>query len=192
MLATIDVDALVAEHRATQEMASQAVASQATASQATASQVAASQVSASQEAMSQEIVSLSQERAGATSSSEAAHRLLPDDEDDDFANFNLEAAISGSGHAVFHDEFQAICSTDLAPGELMTIVAAAGSGKSTVLKEYAKRRPHLRILYLTFGKDVKKEKAKEYSVPGLEHVKVQPTPQVHTVAGIHMSSSMST
>ena len=39
-------------------------------------------------------------------------------------------------------EWQTILDTNLQPGELLAIVAAAGAGKSTVLKDYARRRHH--------------------------------------------------
>lgn len=69
-------------------------------------------------------------------------------------------------------EWTAITSTNLEPGQLMKIEAAAGAGKSTVLREYAAYRPHLKTLYLTFGKDVQLEKEREFDKAGLRHVKV--------------------
>ena len=55
-------------------------------------------------------------------------------------------------------------------------------GKSTVLREYARRRPHFKILYLTYGKDVSVDKQVEYNVEGLRHVEVRTT---HSFAWQH-------
>ena len=79
-------------------------------------------------------------------------------------------------------EWDAIMETELQRGELMTIVAAAGAGKSTVLREYARQRPQLRCLYITYNKDVKQEKQAEFAAHKLGHVTVRTT---HSVAYDH-------
>ena len=65
---------------------------------------------------------------------------------------------AGSGSVVVGEELKAVLSTDLGHGELMTIEAVAGAGKSTALREYARRRPLLRFLYVCLNVDVKDEK----------------------------------
>ena len=113
-----------------------------------------------------------------------------DDFDDDaWANFDLSGAIdqhqrcSGSqavgtgsasmGNICRDQEWIDITSTELWCGELMKVVASAGAGKSTVLREYAAMRPHLRCLYLTFNKEVREEKQAEFGSAGLWHVTVK-------------------
>lgn len=153
LLASLDVETIIADHRASQE-------------------------AASQEAASQDVASSTAHGAGPSQAGVASLNggsLLPDDEDEVFMSVDVDAAIEAKGAVVRHPEFEAICCTNLLPGELMTIVAAAGSGKSTVLREYARQRPHLRILYLSYGRDVTAEKRLEFSAPGLNHVKVMTT-----------------
>ena len=70
-------------------------------------------------------------------------------------------------------EWLDITRTELRCGELMKVVASAGAGKSTVLREYAALRPHLRCLYLTFNTAVREEKQAEFSGAGLWHVTVK-------------------
>ena len=70
-------------------------------------------------------------------------------------------------------EWLDITRTELRCGELMKVVASAGAGKSTVLREYAALRPHLRCLYLTFNTAVREEKQAEFSRAGLWHVTVK-------------------
>ena len=92
VFAALDVDVIVAEYRASQEASSQAMGSQ----EASCSQ----QGDASQEAPAASQLS-----------------LLLDNEDDALADFDLDAAIAASGAVVRHPEFEAICQTDLAPGQ---------------------------------------------------------------------------
>ena len=40
---------------------------------------------------------------------------------------------------------------DVKPGGVLTVLAFAGTGKTTCLRAYAQARPHLKILYLTVG-----------------------------------------
>lgn len=72
-------------------------------------------------------------------------------------------------------EQRAVVERDLEPGELLAVVAAAGAGKSTVLLEYARRRPNLTCLYLTFAKDDMTEKQRSCHEQGLNHVHVKTT-----------------
>lgn len=46
-------------------------------------------------------------------------------------------------------EQRSIALADVRPGEVLTVLAFAGTGKTTCLRAYAQARPHLRILYLT-------------------------------------------
>lgn len=86
------------------------------------------------------------------------------------------AADAASGGGLVRDEeWQAIINTELRKGELLGIVAAAGSGKSTVLQDYAAHRRNLRFLYLTFNKDVQREKQDEFRRARLIHVDVVTT-----------------
>ena len=81
----------------------------------------------------------------------------------------------GMGNDGIHrdQEWLDITRTELRCGELMKVVASAGAGKSTVLREYAALRPHLRCLYLTFNKEVRGEKQAEFIGAGLRHVTVK-------------------
>lgn len=46
-------------------------------------------------------------------------------------------------------EQRSIVLADVNPGEVLTVLAFAGTGKTTCLRAYAQARPHLRVLYLT-------------------------------------------
>ena len=72
-------------------------------------------------------------------------------------------------------EQRAVVQRDLQPGELLAVVAAAGAGKSTVLLEYARARPHLKTLYLTFAKPDEEEKKSRMKELRLGHVEVRTT-----------------
>ena len=74
--------------------------------------------------------------------------------------------------AVFTEELEAVISTDVAAGDTLKVEAMAGSGKSTMLRIYAERRPELRILYLTFTEAEAREKQADYNRRGLSHVSV--------------------
>lgn len=52
------------------------------------------------------------------------------------------------------DEQEAICSTE---ANTLLVTAFAGCGKTSVLAEYAKRRPREQFLYLAFNKTIKQE-----------------------------------
>ncbi|XP_063304357.1 F-box DNA helicase 1 [Pelobates fuscus] len=54
------------------------------------------------------------------------------------------------------DEQQQIINHDIAPGQVMKIVAFAGTGKTSTLIEYAKKRPTLRFLYASFNNSIVK------------------------------------
>ena len=122
--------------------------------------------------------------AGAATTCAAASSMCDDDIDDDaWANFDLSGAIeqhrrsmgsqptaatapgaaptggTGDDGILRDQEWLDITRTELRCGELMKVCASAGAGKSTVLREYAAMRPHLRCLYLTFNKEVAEETA---------------------------------
>ena len=55
-----------------------------------------------------------------------------------------------------------IVRTDLKPGEILKIIAFAGTGKTTTLFEYTKERPKLRFLYVAFNKSVQIEASAKF------------------------------
>lgn len=55
------------------------------------------------------------------------------------------------------EEQQAIAACDLRPGQVLKILAFAGTGKTSTLVAYARKRPGLRFLYLAFNKSVQQE-----------------------------------
>ncbi|CAM9971552.1 unnamed protein product, partial [Laminaria digitata] len=59
-------------------------------------------------------------------------------------------------------EQRAIVLSDVKAGEVLTVLAFAGTGKTTCLRAYAQARPHLRILYLTFNVSVREEAEKTF------------------------------
>lgn len=66
------------------------------------------------------------------------------------------------------------------------INAVAGSGKTTTIIEYAKRRPkQAKILYLAFNKSVKLEAVKKFSEKGLANVTIE---TAHSLAFRHVVS----
>ena len=64
------------------------------------------------------------------------------------------------------DEQISIVQCDLQPGEILKVMAFAGTGKTTTLVEYAKARHHMRFLYVAFNKSVQLEAAQKFP----EHV----------------------
>lgn len=65
------------------------------------------------------------------------------------------------------------------------IEAVAGSGKTTTLVEYARRRPGKNILYLAFNRSVREHAQKVMFDNGLSHVSVQ---TAHSLAFGHMKN----
>jgi F-box protein 18 (helicase) len=55
-----------------------------------------------------------------------------------------------------------IVSCDLLPGQILKVIAFAGTGKTSTLVEYAKDRPHMRFLYIAFNKSVQNEARKKF------------------------------
>jgi F-box protein 18 (helicase) len=55
-----------------------------------------------------------------------------------------------------------IVRTDLKPGEILKIIAFAGTGKTSTLFEYTKERPELRFLYVAFNKSVQIEASAKF------------------------------
>ncbi|WP_022665444.1 UvrD-helicase domain-containing protein [Desulfospira joergensenii] len=60
------------------------------------------------------------------------------------------------------DEQNQIIKTDLAPGEILKVIAFAGAGKTSTLVEYTRRRPDMRFLYIAFNKGVQKEAQRKF------------------------------
>ena len=60
------------------------------------------------------------------------------------------------------DEQNKIIHCDLAPGQTLKVMAFAGTGKTTTLVEYTKKRPHLNFLYVAFNKSVQMEAAAKF------------------------------
>lgn len=54
-------------------------------------------------------------------------------------------------------EQKQIIDSDLAPGEVLKVIAFAGTGKTMTLVEYARARPGMRFLYIAFNKSVQLE-----------------------------------
>ena len=55
----------------------------------------------------------------------------------------------------------------------LRINAFAGTGKTTTLLEYSKRRPNSRILYIAFNRSVKEEAIKKFHKEGLNNVTIE-------------------
>jgi len=60
------------------------------------------------------------------------------------------------------NEQKEIINADLSPGETLKIMAFAGTGKTTTLVEYTKKRPGMRFLYIAFNKSVQLEAAQKF------------------------------
>ena len=60
------------------------------------------------------------------------------------------------------NEQKDIIACDLAPGEILKIMAFAGTGKTSTLVEYTKKRPKMRFLYIAFNKSVQLEASKKF------------------------------
>ena len=60
------------------------------------------------------------------------------------------------------DEQKEIVARDLRSGEILKIMAFAGTGKTSTLVDYTRSRPHLRFLYLAFNKSVQQEAAEKF------------------------------
>lgn len=56
-----------------------------------------------------------------------------------------------------------IINKDIGPGEVMKIIAGAGSGKTTTMNGYSSRRPKSSFLYLAFNKSVQQEAERKFS-----------------------------
>ncbi|OCT89245.1 hypothetical protein XELAEV_18017864mg [Xenopus laevis] len=57
------------------------------------------------------------------------------------------------------NEQKQIINHDIAPGQVVKIMAFAGTGKTSTLIKYAESRPHLRFLYATFNSSIAKHAA---------------------------------
>lgn len=60
------------------------------------------------------------------------------------------------------EEQTRIVKCDLSPGELLKVMAFAGTGKTTTLVHFAKARPQMRFLYVAFNKSVQLEAADKF------------------------------
>ncbi len=62
-----------------------------------------------------------------------------------------------------------IIDTDLVPGQgqVLKVLAFAGTGKTTTLVAYARKRPRMRFLYLAFNKSVQLEAAVDPDQAGI-------------------------
>jgi F-box DNA helicase 1 len=59
-------------------------------------------------------------------------------------------------------EQKSVVGCDLAPGEILKVLAFAGTGKTATLAAYAMARPRLRFLYLAFNKSVQTGAVKRF------------------------------
>ena len=59
-------------------------------------------------------------------------------------------------------EQKEIINADLLPGDTLKIMAFAGTGKTTTLVEYTKKRPKMRFLYIAFNKSVQLEATQKF------------------------------
>ena len=71
-----------------------------------------------------------------------------------------EAAVGGLSGLDRDDDWRSIVNQTLKPGQRMKINATAGSGKTTVLADYAKKWSEHRYCYLCFNKVVQAEKGR--------------------------------
>ncbi|MCG8566540.1 MAG: UvrD-helicase domain-containing protein [Desulfobacterales bacterium] len=60
------------------------------------------------------------------------------------------------------EEQNNIIDCDLEPGQILKVMAFAGTGKTTTLVEYARKRPHIQFLYIAFNKSVQLEAAAKF------------------------------
>ncbi|XP_064417301.1 F-box DNA helicase 1 isoform X2 [Latimeria chalumnae] len=80
------------------------------------------------------------------------------------SNFSAAGRSSGTGVAdikLTHEQKQ-ILNHEIAPGQVVKIMAFAGTGKTSTLAKYAEQRPHLRFLYVAFNKSVELEAKKVF------------------------------
>ena len=60
------------------------------------------------------------------------------------------------------DEQKDVVACDLMPGEILKVMAFAGTGKTSTLVGYTEARPHMRFLYVAFNKSVQLEAAEKF------------------------------
>lgn len=60
------------------------------------------------------------------------------------------------------EEQKDIVACDLLPGQILKVIAFAGTGKTSTLVEYANVRPHMRFLYVAFNKSVQNEANRKF------------------------------
>lgn len=82
------------------------------------------------------------------------HAVLPRDNAlSSFSYCRLASPDAYDRHSVRSDVFltpeqQAVVDTDVRGGQILKVIAFAGTGKTTSLRAWAEKRPYLRILYI--------------------------------------------
>ncbi|MBI9085681.1 MAG: hypothetical protein JEZ11_18940 [Desulfobacterales bacterium] len=66
-------------------------------------------------------------------------------------------------------EQQAVAACNLVPGEILKVLAFAGTGKTTTLMAVAETRPNRRFLYIAFNKSVQIEAARKFPFLNIQH-----------------------
>ena len=84
----------------------------------------------------------------------------------------LHSPAGGADDLHVGDELAMVLATELGAAGRMTIEAIAGADKSTALREYARRHPSLRFLYLGFNAVVQAEKKAEFAACAVNNVEV--------------------
>ncbi|KAL2087349.1 hypothetical protein ACEWY4_016177 [Coilia grayii] len=74
-----------------------------------------------------------------------------------------EASPGASNVRVTHEQ-QVIINHDIQPGQVVKIMAFAGTGKTTTLVQIARMRPHLRFLYVAFNKSVQTHAQRSFPI----------------------------
>ncbi|XP_078533407.1 F-box DNA helicase 1 isoform X2 [Lissotriton helveticus] len=69
-------------------------------------------------------------------------------------NYEEDACLRNRSAVKLTHEQRQILNHDIAPGQVVKIMAFAGTGKTSTLIKYAERRPHLQFLYVTFNKSI--------------------------------------
>ena len=137
-----------------------------------AARVAAEEASAGTDACARECLSEFISLVVAASSSDSWRRGLGPDAADKARLADLDAAVghfelaetrreNGGKRTLTHEQ-HAIVSADLRAEQIMLVRAFAGTGKTTTLLEYVKRRPGHAFAYLTFNRQVMLEAERKF------------------------------
>ena len=100
-------------------------------------------------------------------------------EDDDFFLENMEEICGAM-------ELETVLTTEVLAGQVMFVTAAAGAGKTTMLREYALRRPSKKFMYLTYNKSVQVEQQIAFAKAGARNVTIM------TLNGICFKATLGT